>query len=62
MQNRNKPHHQPQHQLAISISPRDYEQEYLYAKLKPNKLVLLKNHTGHQLEHDLTDPKNHPNN
>ena len=58
MQNQDK----PQNQLAMSILPRDYEQEYLHAKLKPNKLALRKNPSYKMLEHDLNNHKNQPEN
>ena len=58
MQNQDK----PQNQLAMSILPRDYEQEYLHAKLKPNKLALRKQPTHNKPETELTNHKNQPEN
>ena len=60
MQNRDKPQLQPPRQLAASVKHRDYEQEYLHAKLKPNKLVLLKKISYAKPEHDFINDKNHP--
>ena len=60
MQNPDKPQFQLPRQLAASVKHRDYEREYLHAKLKPNKLVLLKKfHTLNQ-SMILLMIKNHP--
>jgi hypothetical protein len=58
MQNPDK----PQHQLSMSILQRDYEQEYLHAKLKSNKRVLRKQPTHKKPETDFTNHKNQPEN